>query len=523
LEIATIGEVVLKVKRALVSVSNKIGLDSFIQALTDMGVEIISTGGTAKFLQEKGIEVTLVSEVTGFPEIMDGRVKTLHPKIHGGLLADRDNHDHMLTLKEQGIKPIDMVVVNLYPFEQVAGKRGVTEAEIIENIDIGGPTIVRAASKNFKSVAVVCDPRRYGDVIDEMKQNDNQLSLETLRDLATQAFHTTAHYDFVIANWFSEGVSDFPPFKLLDFEKIQDLTYGENPHQRAAYYAEVNARRHLLSRVTQLHGAELSYNNLLDLNSARELLREFSLPAAVIVKHNNPCGVAVAENVGVAYDRALAADPVSAFGSVIALNRIVDEELATKLAKNFIEVLVAPGFVAEGLELLTQKPRTRILVNEERRKPVGGEPDYRRVMGGLLVQDKDSGIDERDNMEVVTKKHPTEEEWGDALFAWRVTKNVRSNAIVLAKNLATLGIGAGQMSRVDSMQIALDKSLGELKGAAVGSDAFFPFTDAIDLAIPKGISTIIQPGGSNRDGEVIKLCDENDIAMIFTHTRHFRH
>ncbi|RJQ43540.1 MAG: bifunctional phosphoribosylaminoimidazolecarboxamide formyltransferase/IMP cyclohydrolase PurH, partial [Gaiellales bacterium] len=375
----------MKVKRALVSVSNKLGLDTFVQALTDLGVEIISTGGTAKFLEEKGVRVTHISEVTGFPEIMNGRVKTLHPKIHGGLLADRDNHDHMLTLKEHGISPIDMVVVNLYPFEEVSGKRGVTEAEIIENIDIGGPTMVRAASKNFKSVAVVTDPRRYGEIIDEMKASDNQLSLETLRSLATQAFHTTAHYDFVIANWFSEGVSDFPPFKLLDFEKIQDLAYGENPHQRAAYYAEVNARRHLLSRVTQLHGAELSYNNLLDLNSARELLREFSLPAAVIIKHNNPCGVAVAENISAAYDKALAADPVSAFGGVIALNRIVDEELAAKLAKNFIEVLVAPGYVAECLELLTQKPRTRILVNEERRKAVSGEPDYRRVMGGLLV------------------------------------------------------------------------------------------------------------------------------------------
>ena len=514
----------MKVKRALVSVSNKIGLDSFVQALSGLGVEIISTGGTAKFLEEKGVQVTHISEVTGFPEIMNGRVKTLHPKIHGGLLADRDNHDHMLTLKEHGISPIDMVVVNLYPFEEVAGKRGVTEAEIIENIDIGGPTMVRAASKNFKSVAVVTDPRRYGQIIDELKANDNQLSLETLRDLATQAFHTTAHYDFVIANWFSEGVSDFPPFKLLDFEKIQDLAYGENPHQRAAYYAEVNARRHLLSRVTQLHGAELSFNNLLDLNSARELIREFSLPAAVIIKHNNPCGVAVAENIGHAYEKALAADPVSSFGSVIALNRIIDEELAAQLAKNFIEVLLAAGYVAEGLELLTQKPRTRLLVDEERRKStISGEPDYRRVMGGLLVQDKDSGIDERDTMEVVTARHPTEEEWGDALFAWRVAKHVRSNAIVIAKNLATMGVGAGQMSRVDAMKLAIDKSLGEVKGAAVASDAFFPFADAVDLALAAGISTIIQPGGSNRDDEVIKLCDDNGVAMIFSNTRHFRH
>jgi phosphoribosylaminoimidazolecarboxamide formyltransferase/IMP cyclohydrolase len=513
----------LKVKRALISVSNKIGLDKFAQSLAELGVEIISTGGTAKFLEEKGIKVTPISKVTGFPEILDGRVKTLHPHIHAALLADREKHDHMLTLKEHGIKPIDMVVVNLYPFEEVSSRRGVTEEEVIENIDIGGPTIVRAAAKNFKSVAVVTDPRRYPAIIEEMKNNDNQLSAETLRDLATQTFHTVAHYDFVIANWFSEWVDDFPPFMLLDFEKAQDLKYGENPHQRAAYYAEVGARRHLLSRVTQLHGIELSFNNLLDLNSARELLREFSLPAAVIIKHNNPCGVAVAEDIIRAYKKAWAADPISAFGSVVALNRIVDEELAELMAKKFIEVLFAPGFTAEAVEILTQKPRIRLLVNEERRKAVTGEPDYRRVMGGLLVQDKDSGIDERENMEVVTKRHPTEKEWGDALFAWRVAKHVRSNAIVIAKDLATAGIGAGQMSRVDSANIALEKSQVELQGASCGSDAFFPFTDALDLLIPKGITCVIQPGGAKRDDEVIKVCDENNVAMIFTHTRHFLH
>ena len=513
----------LKVTRALISVSNKIGLDRFARSLADRGVEIISTGGTAAFLKENGIDVIPVDQVTGFPEILDGRVKTLHPNIHAGLLADRDNHQHMLTLKEKGIKPIDMVVVNLYPFEEVANRRGVTEEEIIENIDIGGPTIVRAASKNFKHVAVVTDPHRYEKVMTEMGANDNQLSLETLRELATQAFHTIAHYDFVIANWFSEGVGDFPPYMLLDFEKMQDLRYGENPHQRAAYYAEVNARRHLLSRVTQLHGAELSFNNLLDLNAARDLLREFSLPAAAIIKHGNPCGVAVAEEIGVACRKALAADPVSAFGSVVVLNRIVDEDLAKMLAKKFIEVLFAPGFVSEAVEILTKKEHIRLLVNEERRKVVSGERDYRRVNGGLLVQDKDSGVDERDTMEVVTKRHPTEKEWGDSLFGWRVAKHVRSNAIVITNELATVGIGAGQMSRVDSMNIALDKSLGELKGASVASDAFFPFTDALDLAIPKGITCVIQPGGSKRDEEVVKLCEKHDIAMIFTKARHFLH
>ncbi|MEK7816927.1 MAG: bifunctional phosphoribosylaminoimidazolecarboxamide formyltransferase/IMP cyclohydrolase, partial [Actinomycetota bacterium] len=443
--------------------------------------------------------------------------------IHAAILADRDNHDHMLTLKEQGIKPIDMVVVNLYPFEEVAGKRGVADGEVIENIDIGGPTMVRAASKNYKGVAVVTDPRRYQEIIEELKENDNCLSDDTRLNLATQAFHTTAHYEFVIATWFSEGKADFAPFALLDFEKVQDLRYGENPHQRAAYYADAGARMHLLSRVTQLHGPELSFNNLVDINSARLLLNEFTLPAAVIIKHNNPCGTAVAESIEHAYRKALEADPVSAFGSVVGLNKIVDEELAEKLSKNFIEVIVAPGYVAEAVEILTQKPKVRILVNEERRRMVSGEPDYKRVIGGMLVQDRDSGIDERDSMEVVTKKHPDEREWGDAMFAWRVAKHVRSNAIVLANDLVTVGIGAGQMSRVDSIKIALDKSLGELKGAAVASDAFFPFTDALELAIPKGISCVIQPGGSNRDEDVIKLCDKHDIAMIFTRARHFLH
>ena len=513
----------MKVKRALISVSNKIGLDKFAESLSELGVEIISTGGTARFLEEKGIKVVPISDVTGFPEILDGRVKTLHPNIHAALLADRDKHEHMLTLKEHNIKPIDMVVVNLYPFEEVSSRRGVSEAEVIENIDIGGPTIVRAAAKNFKSVAVVSDPRRYPEIVEEMRANDNQLCAGTLRDLATQTFHNIAHYDTVIANWFSEGVDDFPPFMLLDFEKVQSLKYGENPHQRAAYYTEVGSRRHLLSRVTQLHGIELGFNNLLDLNSARELLREFSLPAAVVIKHNNPCGVAVAEDISRAYRKAWAADPISAFGSVVALNRIVDEELAEMMAKKFIEVLFAPGFTAEAVEILTQKPRVRLLVNEERRKAVTGEPDYKRVMGGLIVQDKDSGLDERENMEVVTRRHPSENEWGDALFAWRVAKHVRSNAIVIAKGLATAGIGAGQMSRVDSTNLALQKSQTELQGATCGSDAFFPFTDALDLLIPRGISCVIQPGGAKRDEEAIKLRDEHEVAMIFTRVRHFLH
>jgi phosphoribosylaminoimidazolecarboxamide formyltransferase/IMP cyclohydrolase len=513
----------MKVRRALVSVSNKWNLEPFARGLVDLGVELISTGGTYRFLADKDIPVTSVSEVTGFPEIMDGRVKTLHPAIHGGILADRGVPEHMRAIQGLGIEPIDLVVVNLYPFEDVAEKRGVDEAEVIENIDIGGPTMVRAAAKNFSGVAVVVDPHRYDDVLAELKANEGALSDSTRRDLAMEAFHHTAHYDFAIAQWFSCQAGDFPPYIMWDFKKVQDLRYGENPHQRAAFYADVDGRKHLLSSIPQLHGAHLSFNNLLDLDSGRRLCDEFTLPCCVIIKHNNPCGVALAESITHAYQKALSCDPVSAFGSVIVVNRPVDEELARALTSNFVEVLFAPAFVEEALEILTQKPDIRILVDQEQRRSPRGLLDLKRVAGGMLVQDRDSEAEGRDSMEVVTSRHPTEAEWGDLLFAWRVAKHVKSNAIVFARDLMTVGVGAGQMSRVDSARIAVQKALHPLAGTAVASDAFFPFTDALEVAADAGATCVIHPGGSKRDDEVTRFAEERGMAMVVTGRRHFRH
>lgn len=513
----------MKVRRALVSVSNKWNLEPFARGLTKVGVELISTGGTYRFLADKGIPVTSVSEVTGFPEIMDGRVKTLHPAIHGGILADRGIPDHMRAIQELGIKPIDLVVVNLYPFEDVAEKRGVGEAELIENIDIGGPTMVRAAAKNFSGVAVVVDPHRYDDVLAELEANEGALSVGTCRDLAMEAFHHTAHYDFAIAQWFSCQAGDFPPYIMWDFKKVQDLRYGENPHQRAAFYADVDGRKHLLSSIPQLHGAKLSFNNLLDLDSGRRLCNEFTLPCCVIIKHNNPCGVALAQSITHAYEKALSCDPVSAFGSVIVVNRPVDEELARALTSNFVEVLFAPAFVEEALEILTRKPDIRLLVDQEQRRNPRGLFDLKRVQGGMLVQDRDSEVEGRDSMEVVTSRHPTEAEWGDLLFAWRVAKHVKSNAIVLARDLMTLGVGAGQMSRVDAARIAVQKARHPLTGTAVASDAFFPFTDALEVAADAGATCVIHPGGSKRDDEVTEFAEQRGMAVVVTGRRHFRH
>lgn len=513
----------MKVRRALVSVSNKWNLEAFARGLTELGVELISTGGTFKFLKEAGIPVTQVSEVTGFPEIMDGRVKTLHPGIHGGILADRRNHEHMKAIHDLGIEPIDLVVVNLYPFEDVAERRGASDEEIIENIDIGGPTMVRAAAKNFEGVAVVVDPHRYEGVLEELRANDGSLSAETRRDLAMEAFHHTAHYDFAIANWFSSQTEEFPPYVMWDFKKVQDLRYGENPHQRAAFYADVDGRKHLLSQIEQLHGAHLSFNNLLDLDSGRRLAEEFSLPCCVIIKHNNPCGVALAENITLAYEKALSCDPVSAFGSVIVVNRPVDEELARSLSSNFVEVLFAPAFVEEALEILTAKPDIRLLVDDEKRRNPRGLYDLKRVMGGALIQERDSESESRDTMHVVTTRHPSEAEWGDLIFAWRVAKHVKSNAIVLAKDLMTIGVGAGQMSRVDSSRLAVQKARHPLGGCVVASDAFFPFTDALEVAVEAGAVSAIHPGGSKRDDDVSRYAESQGMAMVVTGRRHFKH
>ena len=512
----------MKVQRALISVFNKSGVESFAKGLTDMGVQVISTGGTAKLLKDSGIPVTLVEEVTGFPEMLDGRVKTMHPKLMAGILARRDVPEHMETIEQHGIEPIDMVVCNLYPFEEVAGRRGVTDEVVIENIDIGGPSMIRAAAKNHAGVAVVTSHEDYAPLLDELRETD-ELSYPTLRDLATKAFHRTAHYDFVIANWFSEEEGDFPSYVMRDYQKVMELKYGENPHQRAAYYAEVGLRQHLLSQVQQLHGKQLGFNNLYDLNAARNICNEFTLPCVVIIKHNNPCGCALAENLAAAYDKAYECDPVSAFGSVIAVNRVVDVPLAERLNKLFVEALFAPGYDDEALAILTQKADIRILKNEERRQISSGEFDYKRVKGGILVQDKDSEAEERDEMTVATKRHPSEQEWGDLIFAFRVAKHVKSNAIVIAKDLATVGVGAGQMSRVDSTRIAIEKARSDLKGSVIGSDAFYPFPDAIELAIENGVSAFMQPGGSKGDDSAIESCDKYDASMVFTGRRHFLH
>jgi phosphoribosylaminoimidazolecarboxamide formyltransferase/IMP cyclohydrolase len=516
----------LKVERALLSVSDKRGLVEFARGLAELGIEIVSTGGTAAELEEAGIETRSVEDYTGFPEILDGRVKTLHPSIYAGLLAIRSNAEHRETLAEHRIEPIDLVCVNLYPFERTAARRGVSEEEVIEHIDVGGPTLIRAAAKNHAFVAVVVRPESYDAVIAELRERDGTISAQTRQSLATEAFGTTARYDASISRWFSEREDEFPQHLVAAFEKVLDLSYGENPHQRAAYYEEAGVRTHLLARTTKLHGKELSFNNLLDLDSGRRLLREFELPAAAILKHNNPCGCAVAESLEEAYERALACDPASAYGGVVVLNRGVEKELAEKLNENFIELLFAPGYGEGALEVLQSKPGTRIIEDAERRLGNIGERDMRRVVGGVIVQDRDIDLEERSMMDVAGKQKPTEAQWGDLLFAWKVCKHVRSNAIVIANDLATIGVGAGQMSRVDSVRMAIQKAQGggaSLKGSVLASDAFFPFADGPEAAIEAGVTAIIQPGGSKRDAEVIDACDRAGVAMVFTGRRHFRH
>jgi phosphoribosylaminoimidazolecarboxamide formyltransferase/IMP cyclohydrolase len=513
----------MKVRRALLSVSDKTGLVELATGLAELGVALVSTGGTAAALEEAGLEVTQVADVTGQPEILGGRVKTLHPAIHGGILARPDHPGDEAEMEQSGFEPIDLVVINLYPFEDWAGRRGVSEAEVVEQIDIGGPAMIRAAAKNHARVGVVTSPEQYAAVLDELRAGSGELAVGTLRDLAADAFNRTARYDAAIANWMTPPEEAFPETILIDFGKVRELSYGENPHQRAAYYAERGARTHLLSRVQQLHGKDLSFNNLYDLEAGRALAGEFQLPACVIIKHNNPCGVAVAGDIGTAHERARACDPVSAFGGVIVVNRPVDAALGAALAEVFVEVLLAPAYSPEALEALTQKPNTRILLNEERRRQNPGERDLRRVAGGLLVQDADSDVEERDAMEVAGSREPTEAQWGDLLFAWRVAKHVKSNAIVLARDLATVGIGAGQMSRVDSVRLAVDKSEVGVEGAALASDAFFPFPDGPEMAMDAGIAAIIQPGGSMRDAEVLLACEDRGVPMVYTHRRHFLH
>jgi len=515
----------MKVKRALLSVSDKDGLVPFAQGLAALGITLVSTGGTAAALRDAGLEVVSVDQVTGHPEILGGRVKTLHPRIHGGILGRTDIPSHVEQMEANGIEPIDLVVVNLYPFAETVAA-GASDDEIIEQIDIGGPAMIRAAAKNHNRVAIVTEPMQYDAVLAELELTDGELNEHTLKALALDAFRHTARYDADIAEWMSADEGDFPELLMPEFEKISDLVYGENPHQRAAYYGAWGTRTHLLARVDQLHGQALSFNNLLDLDGARNLAGEFEDPAAVIVKHNNPCGAAIGADINQAYDLAHECDPVSAYGGVIVVNRTIDAELAAKLASTFVEVLMAPGFDDDALELLTKKEKIRILLNRERRRFNPGELDYRRVTGGLLVQDRDRSSEGREHMTVVTEAKPSDDQWDDILFSWLVAKHVKSNAIVFTRGRQTIGIGAGQMSRVDSTRLATEKAaIAGLSTEAciVASDAFFPFPDGPLTALDAGATVIVQPGGSIRDDAVIEAVNERGAVMVFTGHRHFRH
>jgi phosphoribosylaminoimidazolecarboxamide formyltransferase / IMP cyclohydrolase len=492
--------------------------------LADLGVEVVSTGGTARELEGAGIDVRAIEDLTGFPEIMDGRIKTLHPKLHAGLLAIRDNPEHMRAAAEQDIEFVDLVCVNLYPFERTAARPGADESEVIESIDIGGPTMIRAAAKNYVFSAVVVKPESYDAVLDELRGAGATLSLPTREALAAEAFAYTARYDIAISRWFAEKGEDFAPLHVRAYEKVVDLPYGENPHQRGAYYAQVGARAHVLSQVQQHHGKQISFNNILDLDAGRAIVRDLDEPACAIVKHNNPCGVALGSGPLDAYRLAFECDPLSAFGGVIVLNRPIDRPTGEAIAQQFAEVVFAPGFDRGALEALMGKPNVRILEDRERRQPLLGERDIRQVTGGLLVEDRDRELGVREGMEVVTGRPPTEREWDDLLFAWRICRHVRSNAIVLARDGATVGIGAGQMSRVDAVRLAVEKCrLDDMRGTVMASDAFFPFSDGPAVAIAAGVTAIIQPGGSVRDDEVVRAADEAGVAMVVTGRRHFRH
>ena len=533
------GEV--RVRRALLSVSEKAGIVDFARGLHELGIEIVSTGGTARELAATGLPVRAIEDFTGFPEMMDGRVKTLHPRLYAGLLALRDNDEHLHAAAEHAIEPVDLVCVNLYPFERTIARGDATPAEAIENIDIGGPTMIRAAAKNQTFAAVLVDPEDYGPVLAELRSSDGQLTLATRERLAAAAFACTARYDAAIAAWFAaRQQEDFPAQRTTAYVKERSLRYGENPHQRAAYYAELGAPTHLLAGVRQLHGKELSFNNLLDLSSARELAEEFTEPACAIVKHNNPCGAALGESGQLAYERAFACDPESAFGGVIAVNRPIDRAFAEALGAQFIEVLLAPRFDPEALELLQAKKNVRLLelpsaAHASEDGPVAAHTsppqkpalEAKPVIGGLLVQDRDSVHETREQMQVLTATVPSEEQWQDMLFAWRICRHVRSNAIVIAAAGATIGIGAGQMSRVDAVRIAVEKAREAqpelLAGAVLASDAYFPFPDGPQLAIDAGVRAIIQPAGSVRDELVIAAAQEAGIAMVATGVRHFRH
>jgi phosphoribosylaminoimidazolecarboxamide formyltransferase/IMP cyclohydrolase len=518
------------IRRALLSVSDKSGLVDFAQGLATLGVDLISTGGTHQALASAGVAVRNVSDVTGFPEILDGRVKTLHPRIHAGILAVREDPRHAATLAAEKIESIDLVVCNLYPFELVAAKAGSSHEEIVENIDVGGPSMIRAAAKNHADVAVVTEPAQYLSVLQEMQENGAALRLATRQRLAATAFSRTAEYDVAIAAYFARHSksAEFPPKLNLSFVRKQLLRYGENPHQKAAYYADPEGPAATVTSAEVLQGKELSYNNILDLDSALALVREFAEPAAVVIKHNNPCGAAIAATVAEAFTNAYASDPLSAFGGILGFNRPVDERTAMLVTEpnHFVEALIAPEFDSDALRILSGRQKWGKNVRLLRTGPLGPlQPawDYRRIEGGLLVQDRDLTGDEGARARVVTKRQPTKKEWAELVFAWRVCKHVKSNAIVLVVNNAVVGVGAGQMSRVDSVEIAVRKAGDRSRGAGLASDAFFPFRDNVDVAAKAGVTAIIQPGGSVRDADSIAACDEHGIAMVFTGVRHFRH
>lgn len=520
----------IRIHRALVSVSNKKGLAEFAGFLHEMNVELISTGGTALFLREKNIPVVDVSQYTGFPEILDGRVKTLHPAVHGGLLGMRDKPSHQYQMKEQNIKPIDMVVVNLYPFRETAARDGATYSDVIEQIDIGGPSMIRSAAKNHAHVAVVTDPSDYDWILDELKANGCSLNAATRFTLAQKAFASTASYESAIASYFSERLwgaqgaqkeSDrLPELEALGLKKCRDLRYGENPHQRGALYHRIDESPSGVAAADVLHGKELSYNNLLDSDSAWNLVLEFDKPAAAVIKHTNPCGVAQSDTLLSAYTLARDSDPASAFGSVVALNRPVDPDTAEEINKTFVEVVLAPEFMADALEILIQKKNIRLLKVQP---DTSLAAQLRQIGGGYLVQDKDTYWIKPEDLKTVTKRGPTPEEMEALLFGWRVVKHVKSNAVVFTNASRMVGIGAGQTSRVDAVKWGAMKATLRLEGAAMASDAFFPFPDGVLAAAEYGIRAVIQPGGSMRDSEVIDAANEKDIAMVFTGIRHFKH
>ena len=512
----------MEIKRALLSVSNKDGIVEFARFLHEKGVELVSTGGTMKTIKDAGVPVTYVSDLTGFPEVMDGRVKTLNPFVHGGILAVRDNEQHVKQMQELGIKPIDMVVVNLYPFRETIARPDVTEELAVENIDIGGPAMIRASAKNFKYVTVVVNPLSYGKIMQSIEK-EGSVPDDMRKALAEEAFRHTCEYDGAISAYLSKILDpdkEYPEEKAMFLEKLQDLRYGENPHQTAAFYRD-KSETGGIAAAKQLHGKELSFNNIVDIEAAYRIVAEFKEPAVSIIKHTNPCGTGIGNSLLDAYRKALSADPVSAFGGIVALNGTVDSAVAKEIGGLFVEAVIAPEYDKEALEILTAKKNVRLLQLPVLR--LGEAYDMKKVSGGMLVQTLDNAFARAEDMQVVTQKQPTASEWEQLLFAMKVVKHVKSNAIVLAKDYQTVGVGAGQMNRVGSADIAI-KQAGELaKGAVLASDAFFPFGDTVEAAAAAGITAIIQPGGSVRDEESIQAANKHGITMVFSGLRHFKH